>query len=146
MIAHCGPPAQKKLILYFKSSVDPAVRNGINMWIAVLTQMYSQTWLLAAVLSNIEAEQMKRKEKKGRQREKSLLTAAFFMLTHVVKMLPSKLYWDNWPIVPVGIKETTAEDIKPYGQRRLPSLLQHTVYCNAVKSGWQKPIIMTQIV
>lgn len=57
---------------------------------AVLAQIYSQTWLLAPVLSNVEAEQIKKEGEgeKGRQREKSSLTAAFSMLLHVVKMCP----------------------------------------------------------
>lgn len=72
----------------------PAARDVINMWMAFLTQIYSRIWLLApGVLNNIEAEQRKKRGgKKGRQREKSLLTAAFSMLLCVVKMLPSELY------------------------------------------------------
>lgn len=84
----------------------PAARNVIHMWMAFLTQIYSRIRLLApGVLNNIEAEQIKKKRKKGRQREKSLLTAAFSVLLCVVKMLPSELYQDNWPIVLLVIKD-----------------------------------------
>lgn len=103
----------------------PAGRKGIHMWMAFHTEIYSQTWLLSPVRSNIGAEQIKRNDRE-RATEREILVDSCFL--HVVKMLPSELYSDNWPIVPVVIKETTAEDTGPHGRRGLSSLLQHTVH------------------
>lgn len=58
----------------------PAVRNGINMWMAFLAQIYFQTWLPApGVLSNIGAEQIKRKEREKRETEREILADSCFL-------------------------------------------------------------------
>lgn len=69
----CPPYLHRRNSSYILNAkwFHPAVRNGINMCMAFLTQIYSQTWLLAPVLSNIEAEQIKRKERKKRGSERN---------------------------------------------------------------------------
>lgn len=60
---------------------------------AFLTQIYSPTWLLPPVLSDIEAEQIKKeRQRKKPDGEKSSLTVSFSVLLRAVNMLPSQLY------------------------------------------------------